>query len=304
MVDVKKMLERCTLCPRECSVNRNREANGFCKAGSKIEVSAAHLHFGEEPPISGTNGSGTIFFNHCNMRCAYCQNYQLSQIEHGKEFEIEGLADLMLLLEGKNAHNINLVTPTHYAGHIVNALIKARKNGLSIPIVYNSGGYEKTETLRLLDGLVDIYLLDMRYGKNCSAAKYSFCHNYVEVNRAAVKEMYRQVGNLKLTKAGIAERGMIIRHLILPEELSGTEDIFKFISERIGKDTYISFMSQYYPAYKAGDYSEISRQINKKEYDEALSLLYKYGLENGWVQQYMGGYVDPDFAGTNIEPDV
>ncbi len=302
--NIGQMLERCTLCPRECAVNRNKGAEGFCRAGSKIEVSAAHLHFGEEPPISGTNGSGTIFFNHCNMRCVYCQNYQFSQLEDGKEFGSDRLADTMLSLQKQNAHNINLVTPTHYAAHIINAILPARRNGLDTPIVYNTSGYEKVETLKLLDGLVDIYLVDMRYGENRAAAEYSSAPDYVEINRAAVKEMHRQTGGLKLTKAGVAERGVIIRHLVLPGGLSGTESIFKFIAEELGKDTYISFMSQYYPAYKARDYSAISRRINKKEYDRALSLLYKYDLKNGWVQQYMGGAVDSDFAGTNIEPDV
>ena len=295
---------QCALCPRECAVDRNIRQDGFCRAGGKVEVYAAHLHFGEEPPISGTNGSGTIFFNHCNMRCVYCQNYQISQIENGKEFEIDELADLMLSLQRKRAHNINFVTPTHYAIQVAHAIPEARKKGLEIPIVYNTGGYEKMETLKMLDGLIEIYLVDMRYGDNSAAAKYSFCDDYVEINRKAVEEMHRQVGYLKLTKDRIAERGVIIRHLILPNNISGTESIFKFISDRIGKETYISFMSQYYPAYKARDYKEISRGINKKEYDDALASLYKYGLKNGWVQEYMGGYVDSDFAGTNIEPDV
>ncbi len=303
MVNIKDTLERCTICPRECAVNRN-EKTGFCLAGSKIEVHAVHLHFGEEPPISGTNGSGTIFFNHCNMRCVYCQNYRFSQLDHGREIEIDELADLMLSLERQNAHNINLVTPTHYALHIANAIIKARTGGLNIPVVYNSGGYEKVEMLKLLDGLIDIYLVDMRYGDNSVAAKYSSCHNYVEINRESVKEMHRQVGDLRLTRDGIGKRGIIIRHLILPNNLSGTEEIFKFISECLGKDTYISFMSQYYPAYKAGDYRDMSRGINEKEYYKALSMLHGYGLKNGWVQQYMGGSVNSDFAGTNIEPDV
>ena len=302
--DIESTLKRCTLCPKECAVDRTVEPAGFCKAGSRAEVCAAHLHFGEEPPISGSNGSGTIFFNHCNMRCVYCQNYRLSQIEDGKEFEIDELADLMLSLQRKNAHNINFVTPTHYTVHIAHAILEARRKGLKIPIVHNSGGYEKIETLKMLAGLIDVYLVDMRYGKNSSAAKYSFCNDYVEVNSEAVKEMHKQVGYLKLTEDGIAERGVIIRHLILPNSISGTENIFKFISDSIGKETYISFMSQYYPAYKARQYKEISRGINKREYDEALSLLYKYGLKNGWVQGYMSGSVDSDFAGTNIEPDV
>lgn len=266
-----------------------------------MEVYSARLHFGEEPPISGSGGSGTIFFNHCNMRCIYCQNYRFSQIEDGKEFEIDELADLMRSLDGKGAHNINLVTPTHYAAHIRNAIIKARKKGLKLPIVYNSSGYEKIETLYFLDGLIDIYLVDMRYGDNGAARKYSSCHNYVEVNREAVKEMYKQVGGLRLSSSGIAKRGIIIRHLILPDNISNTESVFRFISDCVGNDTYLSLMSQYYPAHKARDYDEISRGINKTEHDNALSLLCKYDLKNGWMQEYMRGSVDSNFAGTNIE---
>ena len=303
-INLISKLKKCTICPRECAVDRTKGANGFCRANDKAEVYSAHLHFGEEPPISGTEGSGTIFFSHCNLRCVYCQNYQLSQIENGKEFEIDELSALMLSLQQKGAHNINFVTPTHYALHVINAVIAARKNGLNIPIVYNTSGYEKIETLRLLNGLVDVYLVDMRYGDNNAARKYSHCDDYVEINRLAMQEMHRQVGDLKLTAKGIAESGVIIRHLVLPNGLSGTESIFKFISHSIGGNTYISLMSQYYPAYKACDYGPISRGVNKKEYEKAVSFLCKYGLKNGWTQEYMGGRVDSDFAGTNIKPDA
>ncbi len=303
-IDRKRRLEKCTMCPRACATNRLISADGFCKAGDRVEVYAAHLHFGEEPPISGTGGSGTIFFSHCNMRCVYCQNYKLSQLSHGKEMEIEDLARLMLSLQRQKAHNINFVTPTHFAAHVADAVLQARERGLIIPIVYNSGGYESIETLKFLDGLVDIYLVDMRYGDNGAAATYSSCPDYVEVNQAAVLQMYKQVGNLKLAPSGIAERGVIIRHLLLPNNLSGLENIFRFISEKLNKETYISFMSQYYPAYKAASYEEIARGINRKEYDGALSSLYRYNLKNGWIQEYLGGYVDSGFAGTNIEPDV
>ena len=304
LIDVEKLMKRCSICPRECDVDRTIGKGGFCQADSKVEIYSAYLHFGEEPPISGINGSGAIFFNHCNMRCVYCQNYKFSQIEEGKVFEIDELADLMFSLERKGAHNINLVTPTHYAVQIANAVIEARKKGLNIPIVYNSSGYEKVETLCLLNGLIDVYLVDMRYGDNRSAQEYSSCNNYVEVNRKAVKKMHREVADLKLSSSGIALRGIIIRHLILPNNASGTESIFKFISDCLGNNTYISLMSQYYPAHKAHNYSEISRRINKLEYDEALSLLSKYDLKNGWVQEYMQDYTDSDFAGTNIEPNV
>ena len=302
--ETKKLLECCTVCPRNCRINRNIGELGFCKAGDKLEVYAAHLHSGEEPPISGRNGSGTIFFAHCNLRCAYCQNYKLSQMSHGKDFEINELSGLMLSLETQKAHNINLVTPTHYAPQVASAVSNARKSGLRIPIVYNTSGYEALKTLEFLEGLVDIYLVDMRYGDNKNASKYSACSDYVEINQAAVKEMYRQVGNLKTAKDGIGQKGVIIRHLVLPHDISGTDAVLRFISESLGADAYVSFMSQYYPAYNAVKYRELSRRINRREYDEALSSLEKYGLGNGWIQEYMNGAADNDFAGTNITPDV
>jgi putative pyruvate formate lyase activating enzyme len=302
--DIARLLKRCTVCPRKCRVNRLKGELGFCKAGEKTEVYSAHLHFGEEPPISGQNGSGTIFLAHCNLRCVYCQNYQLSQIEDGKSFEIDELADLMLSLERQQAHNINLVTPTHYAPQIAVAVLNARNKGLKIPVVYNTSGYEALSTLRFFKGLVDIYLVDMRYGDNKDASKYSVAPDYVEVNQAAVKEMQRQVGDLKTDSRGVGKKGVIIRHLVLPHNISGTEHVLKFIARELGQNTYISFMSQYYPAYNAFKYNELSRRINRREYDEALALLDKYGLHKGWVQEYMGGAVDEGFAGTNIVPDV
>lgn len=297
-------MESCNVCPRKCGVNRNKGELGFCKAGDKAEVYSAHLHFGEEPPISGKNGSGTVFFAHCSLRCAYCQNYKLSQLEHGKDFGTEELAGLMLSLAAKKAHNINLVTPTHYAPQIAAAITCARRSGLGIPIVYNTSGYEALETLHFLEGLVDIYLVDMRYGDNKSASKYSACSDYAEINQAAVREMHRQVGNLKTAESGIGTRGVIVRHLVLPNDISGTDTVLRFISEALGSDAYISFMSQYYPAYNARKYGGISRRINEREYCKAVSLLERYGLHNGWIQEYMGGAVDDNFAGTNITPDV
>jgi len=247
-------------------------------------------------------GSGTIFFNHCNLRCVYCQNYRFSQLEDGKEFDAGGLADLMMSLEKKGAHNINLVTPTHYSIQIANAIVEAREKGLKIPIVYNTSGYDKVSTLRLLEGLIDVYLADMRYGNNRSADKYSSCPDYAQVNKKAIKEMFRQVGILRMSNSGIAEKGLIVRHLMLPNSIAESEEIFKFISTRLGPETYVSLMSQYYPANKASDYNELSRAITKKEYDDIVPLLYKHDLHNGWIQEYMEGSVDSGFAGTNIDP--
>ncbi|MBN1872213.1 MAG: radical SAM protein [Candidatus Omnitrophica bacterium] len=305
MIEDRRLLEnylkKCAICPRECASDRIGRRGGFCKATDRLEVHAVRLHTGEEPPISGKNGSGTIFFNHCNLRCSYCQNYKFSQLQDGKEVTIERLSEMMLSLEERGAHNINFVTPTHYAVHVALAATLSKKKGLKIPVVYNTSGYEKIETLRLLSGLVDIYLTDMRYGSNESAKRYSQCSDYVEVNRDAVREMYRQVGRLKVRHDHIAERGIIIRHLILPGGVCGTEEVFRFISEELDKDIHISLMSQYYPAYEARADKAISRHITIKEYEDSLGLLRKYGLDEGWVQEYGKGKIDPGFAGTNIE---
>jgi putative pyruvate formate lyase activating enzyme len=210
---------------------------------------------------------------------------------------------MMFALRDRGAHNINFVTPTHYAVHIARAVQSAKERGLDIPIVYNTSGYEKAETLLLLEGLVDIYLADMRYGEDGPAKMYSSSPDYVAVNRRAVEEMYRQVGLLKIDKDGIAERGLIIRHLILPEDVAGTEEVFKFISQDLDDGIHISLMSQYYPTYKANLYTPISRTIYKREYEKALSVFHAYGFKNGWVQEYSGGLVDHGFAGTNIDSD-
>ena len=297
-------LSKCRLCPRNCGVDRASGETGFCRAGSEAEVYAAHLHYGEEPPISGTRGSGTIFFNHCNMRCVYCQNFRLSQIENGKACGTKELAGHMVRLAESGAHNINLVTPTHYAIQIKGALGEARSRGCDLPIVYNSGGYESVETLDMLKGYIDIYLVDMRYGDNKIASKYSDCPDYVEINQKAVARMFEQVGHLKLSAEGIAEKGVIVRHLILPNRLAGTDSVFSFLDEALGKDVYVSLMSQYYPVYRAGEFKELSRVINAEEYREAHGLLEKHGFSRGWIQEFRRGPIDDDFAGSKIARDV
>jgi len=300
--NIRRSLEKCVICPRACGADRLSGEKGLCGAADSVEVYAARLHFGEEPPISGTKGSGTVFFNHCSLRCVYCQNYRFSQLEGGTRLTVKELAGLMLSLERKEAHNINFVTPTHYAPQVAGAVIEARSKGLRIPIVYNTSGYEKPETLHSLKGLVDIYLTDMRYGRDEYALKYSSCPDYTKKSREAVEEMHRQVGTLRLSDAGLAEKGLIVRHLILPNDVACSEEVFRFIAERISRHTYISLMSQYYPAHRAGEYPELARKITRKEYDSAAQLLYKYGLTNGWVQEYAGTFVDSGFAGTHIEP--
>jgi putative pyruvate formate lyase activating enzyme len=282
-----KLLESCRVCPRECGVNRlKNDKLGFCRSGLNPVVSSASPHHGEEPPLSGTKGSGTVFFANCNLKCAYCQNYPISQMGHGTERAPAELACQMLWLQEQGCHNLNLVTPTHFVPQILKALGIAKERGFNLPVVYNTSGYDSVEALRLLDGVVDIYLPDMRYSDNRAALQYSIAPHYAEVNRAAVKEMYRQVGNLAVDENGIAQRGLIIRHLVLPGGLSGTEGIMKFLAEEISKDVYISLMSQYFPAYRATTMKELSRRITAEEYDEAYDIKMSYGLKNGWVQEF------------------
>ena len=282
-----KLLESCIICPHQCGVNRlKNEKLGFCRSGLNPVVSSASAHHGEEPPLSGTRGSGTIFFSNCNLRCVYCQNYPISQMGNGMERTPGELACQMLWLQDQGCHNLNLVTPTHFMPQILKALQIARERGFVLPIVYNTSGYESLEALRLLDGIVDIYLTDIRYADDRIAMRYSVAHHYWVVNQAAVREMFRQVDNLILDKKGIAKRGLLVRHLILPAGLSGTQAVMKFLAEEISKDVYISLMSQYFPAYKAHDIKELSRKVTAEEYDDAYQVMQAYGLENGWVQEF------------------
>ncbi len=282
-----KLLESCRLCPRECGVNRlKNDKLGFCRSGLNPVISSVSPHHGEEPPLSGTKGSGTVFFTNCNLRCVYCQNYPISQMGNGAERTPGELACQMVWLQEQGCHNLNLVTPTHFMPQFLKALGIARERGFDLPIVYNTSGYESIESLKLLDGIVDIYLPDMRYSDEKAARRYSIAPDYPEINRAAVKEMYRQVGNLVLDEEGIAKRGIIIRHLVLPHGLAGTEGVMKFLAEEISKDVYISLMSQYFPAHKANDFKELLRRITADEYEEARKIMEKYGLENGWMQEF------------------
>ena len=282
-----QLLESCRVCPRECGVNRlKNDKLGFCRSGLNPVISSVSPHHGEEPPLSGTKGSGTIFFTNCNLRCVYCQNYPISQMGAGAERTTGELACQMLWLQEQGCHNVNLVTPTHFMPQILKALGIALERGFRLPLVYNTSGYDSLESLKLLDGIVDVYLPDMRYSDDPTSLKYSIAPHYPEINRVAVKEMYRQVGNLVMDEDGIAKRGLIIRHLILPCGLSGTERIMKFLAEEISKDVYISLMSQYFPAFKAHEFKELSRRITAEEYEEAYQIMHKYGLENGWVQEF------------------
>lgn len=295
------LLESCCICPRQCKVNRLKNEKGFCKTGFKPRVCSFMPHHGEEPPISGKRGSGTIFFSCCNMACVYCQNYEFSQSGEGREVDFEELAQFMLELQSIGCHNINLVTPTHVMPQILQSLSIAVSAGLKIPIVYNTGGYELAHIIELLEAIVDVYLPDMRYGNSEAAVKYSSAPGYPKYNQEAIKEMHRQVGIAKMDNAGIIIRGMIIRHLVLPGNISGTDIIMKFIADEVSRDTYISLMSQYFPCYKASQFKEISRRITYREYEDAKMIMHKCGLYSGWTQE---SYGLERFAGINIKANL
>ncbi len=275
---LKSFYENCHLCPRDCRVDRTRGQLGRCQASDRVKVSSAYPHFGEESPLVGKYGSGTIFFSNCGLRCIYCQNYTISIEGEGVEIADRRLADSMISLQKMGCHNINLVTPTHYVPNIVSALEKAIQKGLKIPLVYNTGGYEKLEVLQLLEGIIDIYLPDCKYMDPKHASNYSDgAYNYPYYVKLALKEMFRQVGDLVIEK-GIARRGLIIRHLVLPNRIAGTEQFLKFVAENLSKSTYLNIMRQYRPEYKATEYPELARQLKRKEYTEALQWAKKFGL--------------------------
>ncbi len=274
----------CFLCPRHCLVNRVEGEIGFCGVGNRALLSSANLHHGEEPPISGFRGSGTIFFSGCNLCCVFCQNYPISQMRHGRPVSTAELAEAMLSLQERGAHNINLVTPSHMTWLFLEALAVAVAAGLKVPIVYNSSGYDGIEALQLLDGIIDIYMPDLKYSSNDAAQRCSSAENYWEVATAALKEMLRQVGHLELDPEGVATRGMMIRHLVLPGDLSGTEKALTFIAEDLGAQTYVSLMRQYFPANRAPGIPPLDRQLTSDEFEHAVEILHRLGLENGWVQ--------------------
>jgi len=282
----RELLRHCTLCPRECGVNRLAGETGYCRAGDEPVVASWTAHPWEEPPISGTNGSGTIFFTHCTARCLFCQNYPISQLGVGQQVTMQRLAEMMLELQARGCHNINLVTPTHFVPQILAAVSSAIEEGLCLPLLYNSSGYETTETLRLLDGVVDIYLPDAKYADEAIARRVSGFRGYVKANRAALREMYRQVGqDLVLDADGLAVRGMIIRHMVLPAGLTGTREVLSWIARELSPRVHISLMSQYFPAYEAVGDPILGRKITDEEYLAALAAFDASRLERGWRQQ-------------------
>lgn len=298
---LKDSLKKCAICPRKCGIDRTSGKLGYCRAPANPVVYSFQAHHGEEPPISGKRGSGTIFFSHCNMKCVYCQNYYFSQLDKGREVTIEKLSEIMMHLQKMGCHNINLVSPSHFVPQIVSALEIACQKGLDIPIVYNTSGYELTETLKSLAGIIDIYLPDMRYAEDGMALKYSDAPDYVKHNRASLIEMQGQVGDLVVDSSGIAIKGLIIRLLALPDAISGTEESMKFIKDNISKNAYLSIMSQYYPTFKAYNYKELSRVVSAGEYKNVVDACRLLELNNGWIQSEPGG-PDDRFLGTNIPP--
>jgi putative pyruvate formate lyase activating enzyme len=277
-------LRNCDLCPRRCRIDRMVSAEGLCGAGANLKVAAHHLHFGEEPPISGSCGSGTIFLTGCNLKCAYCQNYEISQMGRGREITELQFVEIMLSLQDSGAHNINFVTPTHLSAQIFSALVRAKEKGLRLPVVYNSSGYDAVDVLQKFVGMIDIYMPDMRYGETEAADCYSAAPDYPEVNRLAIREMYKQVGDLRLDAGGVATGGLLIRHLVLPRGLAGTAEVLSFIASKISRRTYISLMSQYHPAYRAQQDERLGRRINSDEYREAVALTKDLDLTNVYYQ--------------------
>lgn len=278
-------LAACDLCPHHCGVNRLKGEQGRCRSGLQPRIASANLHRGEEPPISGSRGSGTIFFSGCTLRCAFCQNFPISQQGSGETMPTRVLAGRMLQLQKRGAHNLNLVTPSHWLPQILAALWLAIPQGFNLPIVWNSSGYETVDALRLLDGIVSIYLPDMKYSDDRQAEELSGGPGYREINRQAVQEMLRQVGHLQMDEDGIARQGLIIRHLVLPQGRAGSVETLPWIAENLGQDTHIALMSQYFPADWANTMEGINRGIFHDEYDAAVEALEDAGLENGWVQE-------------------
>ena len=276
------MLEECCVCPRSCGANRLAGESGQCHVTSQLLVSSCGPHFGEEAPLVGRRGSGTIFFTYCNLHCVFCQNYTISQLGEGFSASSEELAGMMLSLQAKGCHNINLVSPTHVVPYILDALEVAAGKGLNLPLVYNSGGYDSLETLKLLDGIVDIYMPDMKYSDGKVAEELSGVKDYPSINRAAVKEMHRQVGDLQTDKQGIARRGLLVRHLVLPSRLAGTQEVVHFLAREVSTNTYLNIMAQYHPCHKAYDIPSLARPISGKEFQEAVDLAHQGGLHR-WI---------------------
>ncbi len=278
-------LTKCEICPHRCGVNRTEHEIGRCKSTDKIKIGLYSIHHFEEPCISGKHGSGTVFFSNCNLNCVYCQNYEISQQGKGKEISIEELADIFIKQQNQQAENINLVTPTSYALQIIEAIKMAKKQGLHIPIIYNTNGYENIETLKLLEGYIDVYLPDLKYYDNEIGKKYSKIDNYFEIATKAIQEMYRQVGSPKFNNQGMIEKGVMIRHLVLPNNIDNSKKILKWLKENMDEEVYIDIMAQYFPTYKAKEMKDLNRNLTKEEYQEIENYVYDLDIQNGYMQE-------------------
>ncbi len=279
-------LEKCEVCPHKCKINRENGQIGRCKSKDTIKIAKVSIHEYEEPCISGKKGSGTIFFSNCTMNCIFCQNYEISQEGKGEEYTIQDLANMMLDQQEKNVENINLVTPTSYVPQIIEAIKIAKRKGLIIPIVYNTNGYENVETIKNLDGYIDIYLPDLKYADNELCKKYSRVNNYFEIATKAIKEMYNQVGKNIINEEGIMKKGVIIRHLVIPNNLSNSKRVLDWVDNNLGNNVFVSVMAQYFPTYKSSKYEEINRRLTKEEYEEIENYLFSLDIENGYIQDF------------------
>lgn len=280
-----KQLDKCEICPRKCKVNRNNNQIGWCKSTDRVKIGLYSIHNFEEPCISGDKGSGTVFFSNCTMNCIFCQNYEISQLGKGKEISIEELANIFIKQQEKGVHNINLVTPTSYVYQIIEAIKIAKAKGLNIPIVYNTNGYENIETIKALNGYVDVYLPDLKYAEEKLAIEYSGAKNYFEVATNAIKEMIKQVGNIKLNEDGIIQKGFIIRHLVLPNHIENSKKVLLWIKQNLPNDIYVSIMAQYFPTYKAKENQELNRKLTKKEWEQIEKYVEEIDIENGFIQE-------------------
>lgn len=304
--DSEYIIRSCTGCPRNCEVDRLNGELGYCQSGSLPIVSSYAAHHGEEPVLSGTRGAGNIFFGNCNLRCIFCQNFEISQnrrTEKKHEISCNRLSEIMIELQNLNCHNIGLVSPTHFSVQILNSIYLAIEKGLHLPIIYNTNGYDSVEMLKLYEGIADIYLPDFKYGENDAANRFSKAENYFDYTCSAVKEMFRQVGDELIYEDGIAVRGLIIRHLVLPNGLADSEKVFRFISEELSPNIHISLMAQYYPANKSYKEILLDRPLRQSEYEKTVDLLEKYKLHNGWIQEIdSSNYYRPDFRNKRDDP--
>ena len=282
---MQKKLEKCTICPHKCGIDRTKGKIGRCKSTDKVKIALYSTHEFEEPCISGIHGSGTVFFSNCNLNCIYCQNYEISQMSRGKEISTNELADIFLKQQEKNVENVNLVTPTSYVHQIIEAIQIARKHGFKLPIVYNTNAYENIDTIKSLDGYVDIYLPDLKYAENELAKKYSKIDNYFEVATEAIKEMYKQVGNPILNSNGIMQKGIMVRHLVLPTYIENSKKVLDWVKNNLSSEVYISIMAQYFPTYMAKNDKRINRKLTKFEWNKIIDYIDVLGIKNGFVQE-------------------